>query len=85
MIYLCFGLLLLSMFLLLIKVISFKDKYNKILAANLFTTNVVVFIVFFAHETNEPMIIDIALIYAIIGFVTMIGISRFISHRSNRD
>jgi multicomponent Na+:H+ antiporter subunit F len=67
------------MLLLLIKIISFQDKYNKILAANLFTTNVIVFIVFFTYIIDNTMILDIALVYAFINFVAIIGISKFIT------
>ena len=72
-----FSLLLLSMFLLLLKIITFKDKYNKILAANSFATNVVVFIVFLAVMVGDATAIDVALVYAFINVVSMIGISKF--------
>lgn len=72
-----FLILVSSMLLLLLKIVTFEDKYNKLLAANAFSSNVIVFIVFLAAITDDNLIIDVALVYAFINFVAMIGLSKF--------
>ena len=68
----------LNAFLLAFCVFTFSDKYSKVLAANCFTTNFVVLIVFFAFYMKEESVLDMAIIYTLISFVTMIGIAKFI-------
>ena len=74
--------ILFSMFLALIRVLNGKTTYDRLLAANLFGTKTVILIVLLSILLEEPMLLDIALIYVLMNFITTIGFLKFFKYRS---
>lgn len=74
--------LLASMALVLIRAILGPTAYDRILAANLFGTKIMIFIALLSYLLGDAMYIDIALIYALINFVTTIGLLKYFKYQS---
>ncbi len=74
------GLILFAMFLALLSAIIGNTVYDKILAVNIFGTVTVLFIAVFGFLTERPEFLDIALVYALINFVTTIAILKFFEY-----
>ena len=74
------GLILFAMFLALLSAIIGETGYDKILAVNIFGTVTVLFIAIFGFLTERPDFLDIALVYALINFVTTIAILKFFEY-----
>lgn len=74
------GIILLAMFLALVSAIIGKTVYDKILAVNIFGTITVLFIAIFGFMTERPEFLDIAMVYALINFVTTIAILKFFEY-----
>ncbi len=64
---------LISMGLVLFRVIIGPSVFDRIMAANSFGTNLVVFIVLFGLFENTEYLIDIAMIYAMVNFVSTVA------------
>ncbi|PIR34637.1 MAG: pH regulation protein F [Alphaproteobacteria bacterium CG11_big_fil_rev_8_21_14_0_20_44_7] len=73
-----------SMILLLMRAILGPSVFDRILASNLFTTNVVLLIVALAFIKDNPSYIDVALVYAFLNFVATIGFLRFFKYGTFR-
>jgi multicomponent Na+:H+ antiporter subunit F len=69
--------LLLSMGLTLARCLKGPTIYDRILAANLFGTLTVVLIALLSLEKQDMAYIDIALLYAMINFITTIAFLRY--------
>jgi multicomponent Na+:H+ antiporter subunit F len=54
--------------------------YDKILAANTFGTKTVLLIAILGYLMGRPDFLDIALIYALMNFITVIAILRFFEY-----
>ncbi len=52
--------------------------YDRILAVNMFGTKTVLFIALFGFLTERPDFLDIALAYALINFISVIAVLRFV-------
>lgn len=52
--------------------------YDRILAVNMFGTKTVLFIAVYGFLTERPEFMDIALIYALINFVGVIAVLKFV-------
>lgn len=74
--------ILISMALVVIRAISGPTTYDRILAANTFGTKIMVLIALLAAVLNQPMFLDIALVYALINFVTTIGFLKYFKYQS---
>lgn len=74
------GLILLAMLMALVSAIIGKTVYDKILATNIFGTITVLFIAVFGFMTDRPEFLDIALVYALINFVTTIAVLKFFEY-----
>ena len=66
-----------SMFMLLARAVKGPTIFDRILAANLFGTNVVLLIVMIAYSFETASFIDMALVYAFLNFVATIALLRF--------
>ncbi len=53
--------------------------YDRILAVNMFGTKTVLLIAVFGFLTGRPEFLDIALVYALINFVGVIAILKFVA------
>ena len=72
--------ILFSMFLALVSAIIGKTVNDKILAVNIFGTVTVLFIALFGFLTKRPEFLDIALVYALINFISTIAILKFFEY-----
>lgn len=67
----------LSMFMLLARAVKGPTIFDRILAANVFGTNVVLLIVMIAYVFDTASFIDMALVYAFLNFVATVALLRF--------
>lgn len=75
--------ILLVMLMAIIRAIMGPTIYDRILAVNLFGTKTVLLIAVFGFFSGRPeFFIDIALVYALINFISVIGVLRFFEYRS---
>jgi multicomponent Na+:H+ antiporter subunit F len=65
--------------LILIRLIKGKSIWEKLLALNLFAILTVMMIVTYAVEKNWVLVMDIAIAYSIIGFLSLILLTKFIA------
>lgn len=70
------------MFLMIIKCIISKTVYEKILAVNVFGTLTALIILVISFIRNDMEFIDVALIYALVNFITTIAFLKFFKYRS---
>lgn len=70
--------LVLAMILSFVRLIQGKTLWDRILMLNLISAKVVLFIAVYAVYTNSIVLLDIAISYGIIGFLTMTLLSKFI-------
>jgi multicomponent Na+:H+ antiporter subunit F len=72
--------ILFAMLLALVLAIISETVYDKILAVNIFGTVTVLFIALFGFLTKRPDFLDIALVYALINFISTIAILKFFEY-----
>lgn len=58
--------------------------YDRILAVNLFGTKTVLLIAVVSYIVGRPDFLDIALIYALINFISVIAVLRFFEYGSSK-
>ncbi|MEU8802914.1 monovalent cation/H+ antiporter complex subunit F [Spirillospora sp. NPDC048819] len=68
--------LLVAMALALVRAFLGPRLYNRILAINVFGTKTVLFIAVVGAMSGRPYIFEIALLYALVNFVTTIAVLR---------
>jgi multicomponent Na+:H+ antiporter subunit F len=73
-----------SLILLLIRLILGATVFDRLLAANIIGTNIVVLIVLLAVAKDTESYIDIALIYAFLNFVGTVGFLRFYQQKNEK-
>lgn len=69
---------LVTMLLVLIRAIKGPTVYDRILAANNFGTLTMVLIAVYGFLSGRPEFLDIALVYALINFIGIIAVSKFV-------
>ena len=69
--------ILVAMLLALGRALLGPSLYDRILAVNTFGTITVLFIAVFGFLTERPEFLDIALVYALINFITTIAVLKF--------
>ncbi|MCD6035778.1 MAG: multiple resistance and pH regulation protein [Rickettsiales bacterium] len=69
--------IIVSMAMVLLRGLLGKTVYDRILAVNVFGTNAVIIIGLIGMMMGNPSFLDIALIYALINFITTIALLRF--------
>lgn len=74
--------LLVSMALILLRGLLGPTLYDRILAVNSFGTKTVVFLALIGFLMGRPEFLDIALLYALLNFVSTIAILKFFRYRS---
>ncbi len=72
--------ILIAMFLALSRALLGPSLYDRILAVNTFGTITVLFIAIFGFLTERPEFLDIALVYALINFITTIAVLKFFEY-----
>lgn len=77
--------ILVVMVLALIRAFMGPTLYDRILAVNMFGTKTVLFIAVLGFLTNRPDFLDIALVYALINFISLIAVLRFFEYSDQKD
>ncbi len=77
--------LLFVMMLALIRAQRGPTIYDRILAVNVFGTKTVLLIVVVGFVFDRPDFIDVALVYALINFVSVIGVLRYFEYTKARS
>jgi len=72
--------ILTAMALVLLRGILGPTLHDRILATNAFGTNTVVAISLLAFMDDNPMFIDIALIYTLINFITTVALLKYFQY-----
>lgn len=85
MLTLCTLTLLLVMLVALVLAMRSPTVFDRILAVNLFGTKTVLFIAVLGFLFGRPDFLDIALAYALINFVSVIGVLRYFEHTQGAD
>ena len=70
--------ILISMLLVLVRALKGPTVYDRILAINSFGTQTVLLISVYGFLTGRPEFLDIALVYALISFIGIIAVSKFV-------
>ncbi|MBY5920777.1 monovalent cation/H+ antiporter complex subunit F [Ferrimonas balearica] len=70
-----------AMLLALLRAVAGPTLYDRILAVNLFGTKTVLLIAVMGFLMGRPDFLDIALVYALINFISVIGVLRFFEQR----
>ncbi len=66
-----------AMILAIIRGIAGPTLYDRILAVNMFGTKTVLLISLLGFVMGRPEFLDIALVYALINFISVIGVLRY--------
>jgi multicomponent Na+:H+ antiporter subunit F len=69
--------LLVGMFMILIRAIAGPTVYDRILATNALGTKTIVFVTLLGYISGRTEFIDMAIIYALVTFITTIAILKF--------
>nr|WP_010131688.1 monovalent cation/H+ antiporter complex subunit F [Microbulbifer agarilyticus] len=77
--------LLVVMSLALARAIKGPSIHDRILAVNMFGTKTVLLIAVICFTFGKPEFLDIALVYALINFVSVIGVLRYFEFRSRHQ
>ena len=75
-------LILMSMACVILRGIVGPSRYDRLLAANAFGTNVVVAIVLLSVLVDNMMFLDVALVYGLINFVSTIALLKYAKYGS---
>jgi multicomponent Na+:H+ antiporter subunit F len=74
--------LVVAMALLIWRAVGGPSQYDRILAANSFGTKTVLLIAVIGYLFGRPAFLDIAIVYALINFVTTIALMKFFRYRT---
>lgn len=74
--------LVVAMALIIIRAILGPSQYDRILAANAFGTKTVLLIAVIGYVFGRPAFLDIAIVYALINFVTTIALMKVFRYHS---
>lgn len=72
--------ILLVMFLALSRALVSRNTYDRILAVNMFGTKTVLLVAVLAVVLGRADIVDIALVYALVNFISIIAVLRFFEY-----
>lgn len=68
---------MMTMLLAIVRAFMGPSVYDRILAVNMFGTKTVILIGVLGYLTGRPAFLDIALVYALMNFITTIAILRY--------
>lgn len=72
----------LAMVMMLTRLLRGPELYDRVLAVNSFGTKTVLFLCLFCFLIDRPDGVDIALLYALMNFISTIAILKFFRYRS---
>jgi len=67
----------------LVRAFSGRNVFDRVLAANLFGTKTVLLIATISYLLGSPDFLDIALVYALINYISVIGVLRVTQMQSS--
>lgn len=73
--------LMVAMMLAIVRAFVGPTIYDRILAVNMFGTKTVLFIAVLGFLMGRPEFLDVALVYALINFIAVIGVLRFFEYK----
>lgn len=76
--------LIVSMAMVIVRAVIGETAFDRILAANIFGTNVIVFIVIVGHLNKTDFMLDVALTYSLVNFITTIAFLRYYKYREEQ-
>jgi multicomponent Na+:H+ antiporter subunit F len=74
--------ILLVMLVALLRAFTGPNVFDRVLAANLFGTKTVLLIATISYLYGSPDFLDIALVYALINYISVVGVLRVTEWRS---
>ncbi|MCF8020912.1 MAG: pH regulation protein F [Vallitaleaceae bacterium] len=80
--YLMYTLLLLSL-LCLLRVLIGPTIWDRILGFNLFSAIFILIILLYTVTENQSYLIDVALVYTLLGFISIVFITRFLQKKGD--
>ena len=80
MIYCLIGISVVSMF----RVVVGPTPEDKMIGLNLVSSQVLAVLVLIALKLNRPILLDVALVYAVLGFVGILAIAKYFSRETNK-
>ncbi|GMQ56484.1 cation:proton antiporter [Vallitalea sediminicola] len=78
MIYYLFSFLLVLSILSIVIIIKGPTIWDRLLGLNLFSAKIILLILLFSILFDLPYLLDIAIVYTLLGFIGIIFISRFV-------
>lgn len=72
------GLLIIAMIAILVKMLKGPTIWDRLMSLNLVSVKITLLISLYAVYTDNGMLLDVAISYAVIGFLTITLLSRFI-------
>lgn len=78
MMYLIIGLIIAGILLAFIRLIKGKELENRVVAVDTLTTITTAVFLLYAHQTNNALLLDVALVYAILSFTSVIAMARYL-------
>lgn len=78
MIYIALVLAFLGVFLSILRLIKGKEIENRVVAIDIITTIVTGILLIFSYLSNNSLMLDVALVYAILSFIFVIVITRYL-------
>jgi len=76
--YVIIGLVFSGIILGIIRLIKGKELENRVVAIDTVTTMITGVLVIFAHISNNSLLLDVALVYAILAFISVVAIARYL-------
>ncbi|MCR9087136.1 MAG: cation:proton antiporter [Rhodobacteraceae bacterium] len=76
-----FALIILSILLSFVRLIRGPSLADRVVALDMMTVSIVAFAALFAIRTDDPVFLDIALVLALIGFLTTVALARYAERR----
>jgi len=71
------------MFIVLLRAYTGPTLYDRILAVNLLGTKTVLLMAVLAFVYDRHFFLDIAMIYALLNFISIVGVLRYFEHRES--
>lgn len=78
MIYLSLILAVIGVLLSIIRLIKGKELENRVVAIDISTTIITGILLIFSYLSNNPLMLDVALVYGILSFTSVIVIARYL-------
>jgi multicomponent Na+:H+ antiporter subunit F len=76
---------LVAMVLSLVRAFAGPTLYDRILAVNVFGTKTVLLIAVVGFMMGRPDFLDIVMVYALMNFISVIGVLRFFEYTAKND